>query len=94
MGSTQPSDHRFSMPAARRTDSSSTHRNRQFRRVPARRPVRPSRCRKEATVRVEPIWMTRSRSPTSMPSSSVEVATITVSRASAKAASERRRSLS
>ena len=39
-------------------------------------------------------WMTRSRSPTSIPSSSVEVATITQSRASANACSARRRSSS
>ena len=48
--------------------------------------------RLDATRRVEPIWMTRSRSPTSMPSSRVDVAMMTVSRASANAASERRRS--
>ena len=86
MGSTQPSDHRLSNPVASSRLSSSMQRNRQLRLVPGRRPVRPSRCRNEATVRVDPIWMTRSRSPTSMPSSRVEVATMTVSRASAKAA--------
>jgi hypothetical protein len=37
-------------------------------------------------------WITRSRSPTSMPSSSVEVETMTQSRASANACSERCRS--
>ncbi len=63
-------------------------------RAPGRRPVRPSRCRKDATVRGAPICSTRSRSPTSMPSSSVEVATMTQSRASANAASDRRRSSS
>ena len=35
------------------------------------RPVRPRRWRNDATVRGASIWMTRSRSPTSMPSSSV-----------------------
>jgi hypothetical protein len=40
------------------------------------------------------IWMTRSRSPTSTPSSSVLVATITQSRESANACSARRRSSS
>ena len=67
-------------------------RNRQLREVPARRPVRPIRCRNEATVAGASIWMTRSRSPTSMPSSSVDVATITQSRASANAGSAWRRS--
>ncbi len=72
--------------------SSSVARNRQLRVVPGRRPVRPRRCRNEATVLGASIWMTRSRSPTSMPSSRVQVETMTQSRASAKACSARRRS--
>ena len=60
--------------------------------MPARRPVRPRRWRNEATVPGASIWMTRSRSPTSMPSSRVLVETMTQSRASAKASSARRRS--
>ena len=63
-----------------------------LRLVSARRPVRPSLCSMDATVRGAPIWRHRSRSPTSIPSSRVEVATMTVSCASAKACSERRRS--
>jgi hypothetical protein len=62
--------------------------------LPARRPVRPRRCRNEATLGGSLTWMTRSRSPTSIPSSSVEVATMTQSRASANASSARRRSSS
>ena len=65
-----------------------------MRVLPGRRPVRPIRCRNAATVGGSLTWMTRSRSPTSMPSSSVEVATITQSRASANACSARRRSSS
>jgi len=63
-----------------------------FRDVPGRRPVRPRRCRRDATVVGAPTCSTRSRSPTSMPSSRVEVATITQSRPWANAASDRRRS--
>ena len=54
--------------------------NRQLR-LGAGAPPGSASCRNEATVRVDPIWMTRSRSPTSIPSSRVEVATMTVSRA-------------
>ena len=60
--------------------------------LPRRRPVRPSRCSNDATVCGAPTWMTRSRSPTSIPSSRVDVETITQSRASANASSARRRS--
>lgn len=67
-------------------------RTAQLREAPGRRPVRPIRCRKEATVGGPLIWMTRSRSPTSMPSSNVEVATMTQSRASLNARSALRRS--
>ena len=56
-----------------------------LRPVPGRRPVRPSRCRTDGTVVGASIWMTRSRSPTSIPSSNVEVDTMTQSRASANA---------
>ncbi len=91
-GSTQPRAHRVSRPAAWSRVSGRVARNRQLRDVPARRPVRPMRCRNEATVLGESIWMTRSRSPTSMPSSRVEVETMTQSRASANACSERARS--
>ena len=45
--------------------------------LPARRPVRPIRWRNEDTVAGASIWITRSRSPTSIPSSSELVATIT-----------------
>ena len=44
-----------------------------MRRVPGRRPLRPSRCRNAATVGGALTWITRSRSPTSSPSSSAEV---------------------
>ena len=47
-----------------------------FAVVPARRPVRPMRCRNDDTVLGALAWNTRSRSPTSMPSSSVEVQTM------------------
>ena len=47
-----------------------------------------------ATVGGEFTWITRSRSPTSMPSSSADVDTITQSRPSANACSARRRSSS
>ena len=60
--------------------------------LPGRRPVRPIRCRNAATVGGQLTWITRSRSPTSMPSSSVDVETMTQSRASANACSERCRS--
>lgn len=63
-----------------------------FRAVPGRRPVRPSRCSIDATLRVAPSWITRSRSPTSMPSSSVEVETMTQSWEYAKEDSASRRS--
>ena len=55
--------------------------------MPGRRPVLPIRWRNEATVDGASIWITRSRSPTSIPSSSVLVATITQSRSSANAVS-------
>ncbi len=42
-------------------------RNRQLRRVPARRPARPGLCRNEATLVGASIWITRSKSPTSTP---------------------------
>ena len=38
-------------------------------------PERPTRCRKVAIARGEPIWQARSISPMSMPSSSEAVAT-------------------
>lgn len=66
-------------------------RNRQFRRLPVRRPVLPSLWRNDATVPGASNWTTRSRSPTSMPNSNVLVATITQSRASRKAPSASRR---
>ena len=59
---------------------------------PARRPVRPIRWRNEDTVAGASIWITRSRSPTSMPSSSELVATITQFCRWANACSARRRS--
>ena len=63
-----------------------------LRVVPCLRPLRPSRCRNDATVRGAPICSTWSRSPTSMPSSSVDVDTMTQSRVSVNAVSARRRS--
>ena len=63
-------------------------------RLPARRPVRPVRWRNAATLGGSLTWVARSRSPTSTPSSSVDVATITQSRASANACSARCRSSS
>ena len=59
--------HSSSSPAASSRPPWSSARNRQLRAEPGRRPVRPSRCRNEATVAGASIWMTRSRSPTSMP---------------------------
>lgn len=67
-------------------------RNNALRVAPGRRPVRTSLCKNEATVSGASIWITRSRSPTSMPSSSVDVDTITQSRASANTCSAWRRS--
>ena len=63
-----------------------------LRPSPSRRPVRPRRWRNEATENGASIWMMRSRSPTSSPSSSVLVATMTQLVPSANAASARRRS--
>ena len=91
-GSTWPSRQSRSRPAARRKPSSDVARNRQLRTAPGRRPVRPSRCRNEVTVAGASSWITRSRSPTSIPSSRVLVATITQSRPRAKVSSARRRS--
>ncbi len=91
-GSTHPWDQQWSIPSASSVEASLRQRKRQFPVVPARRPVRPRRCRKDDTVRGALIWITRSRSPTSMPSSSVDVATMTQSRAPAKASSDSRRS--
>ena len=76
-GSTNPAATAAGAPAAARKASASVARNSVLRAVPGRRPVRPSRCRNDATVRGASIWMTRSRSPMSMPSSRVEVATMT-----------------
>ena len=66
-------------PASRAVHSTSSSR---VSRVepPGRRPVRvwlarPTRCRKVAMARGEPIWHTSSTGPTSMPSSSEAVAT-------------------
>ncbi len=87
-GSTQPFPHNRSSAAAWRSVSFLVARNRQLRVLPGRRPVRPMRCRNEATLLGASIWMTRSRSPTSMPSSKVDVETMTQSRASAKACSD------
>jgi hypothetical protein len=91
-GSTQPRDQSSSRAAADSRPLSSRVRKRQLRVDRARLPVRPSRCRKDATVPGTSIWMTRAKSPTSIPSSSVLVETMTQSRASANASSERRRS--
>ena len=66
-GSTNPRDQASSSPAASSRSSSRSARNRQLRRVPGRRPLRPSRCRNAATVSGALTWITRSRSPTSMP---------------------------
>ena len=63
-----------------------------MRAVPGRRPVRPIRCRNDETAPGASIWITRSRSPTSMPSSRALVATMTQSRPSANARSACRRS--
>jgi hypothetical protein len=57
------------------------------RREPALRPLRPMRCRNAVTEGGVSICTTRSRSPTSMPSSSVLVATMTQSGSDANAAS-------
>ena len=53
----------------------------------SRRPVRPMRCRKPETVKGASIWKARSRRPTSMPSSSVAVATMERSLASSRMSS-------
>ena len=66
-GSTKPSSSSSSKAAARRSSSSAVARKVRLRPVPGRRPVRPRRCRTEATVVGAPSWITRSRSPTSMP---------------------------
>ena len=71
-----PSAHRSIRPAARTRLSSLVARKRQFRGEPLR-PVRPIRCRKLDTVGGASIWMTRSRLPTSIPSSRTLVATMT-----------------
>ncbi len=76
-GSTNPSCHRSINADARKSPSSVVARKRQFDVVSGRRPVRPMRCRNEETLGGASIWMTRSRSPTSRPSSSELVATIT-----------------
>ena len=55
---------------------------------------RPIRCRKDVVLEGAPTCTTRSRSPTSMPSSKVLVATMTQSGSAAKAASAARRSSS
>ena len=91
-GSTKPSLWSSSSPAARISSASSSDRNVMLRLEPARRPVRPRRCSIDATVDGAPIWMTLSRSPTSIPSSSVDVDTMTQFLASANALSARRRS--
>jgi hypothetical protein len=59
---------------------------------PARRPLRPMRRRNDATVTGASIWITRSWSPTSSPSSSALVATITQSLPTANASWACRRS--
>jgi hypothetical protein len=53
--------------------------------LPARRPVRPMRCASEETVDGASSWKMWSRSPTSMPSSRLLVATSVASRAFSKA---------
>ena len=89
ISSDQPTIGSFSIQIAafNDEDNAGTYvaRNRQLRRAPSRRPVRPIRCRKDETIVGESIWTTWSRSPTSMPSSSVLVATITQLPSSAKA---------
>ena len=50
VASTQACDHLVVMPRASRKASSVVVRSRQFLRAPARRPVRPIRCRKDDTV--------------------------------------------
>jgi hypothetical protein len=60
--------------------------------VPALRPLRPMRCRKAVTEGGASICTTRSRSPTSMPSSIELVATMAQSGSDANAASACRRS--
>ncbi len=90
--STQASDHFCVTPSANRKALSFVVRKRQLRRPPVRRPVRPIRCRNDETLDGESIWTTRSRSPTSTPNSSVDVATMTQFLSSEKAASACRRS--
>ena len=58
-GSTQPRDQSSSRAAADSRPLSSRVRKRQLRVDRARLPVRPSRCRKDATVPGTSIWMTR-----------------------------------
>lgn len=65
-GSTQPRPQSSRRTAARSRVSLPVARNRQLRVVPERLSVRPMRWRNDATVRGESIWMTRSRSLTSM----------------------------
>ena len=54
-------------------------------------PERPTRCRKVAMLRGEPIWQTRSMVPMSMPSSSEAVATSACSSPALRRCSTRRR---
>ena len=64
------------MAAARSSASSSVARKVQFAVEPGLRPVRPMRCKKDETLLGASIWITWSRSPTSMPNSKALVATI------------------
>jgi hypothetical protein len=58
MCSTYFSRHSVVIAQASRKASSVVVRNRQLRRLPGRRPLRPIRCRNEDTVLGESIWIT------------------------------------
>ena len=78
-GSTQPALASSTRAMACSTPSVVSQRNVVFEACPGRRPVRPMRCRNELTVSGASACRTRSRSPTSIPSSSVEVHTMQAS---------------
>ena len=78
-GSTQPALASSTRAMACSTPSVVSQRNVVLDACPGRRPVRPMRCRNELTVSGASACRTRSRSPTSIPSSSVEVHTMQAS---------------
>ncbi len=76
MDSTHPARASSTSATACSTVSELSQKNVMFATVPVRRPVRPIRCKNDDTVLGASAWNTASRSPTSIPSSSVEVQAI------------------